>query len=110
MCVGALQARGIPAMPVGQPGHCAVIWAKPNTDGIWNWEFYNHFGGRKSYRPPSIKTPWVGADWMEKDGSDSPIWSVFAYDDCLKNIYGYVQSILDPPTGWPRIVAPINII
>jgi len=31
---GVCQSRGIPAMPVGQPGHCAMIWAKPNEKDV----------------------------------------------------------------------------
>ena len=73
--VGALQSRGIPAILVGQmpdsgnpnEGHCALIWAKPNAEGSWDWEFYNAIPPlEKSYRHDRIKTPWLNEDWMEK--------------------------------------------
>ena len=91
-CVGACQARGVPAMPVGQPGHCALIWAKPNNKGSWDWTLYNDVGGiTNAYRHGRIQTPWLGAAWMEKNW----IWSVFAYNHCLTNIDGHIQSVLD---------------
>ncbi len=42
---GFCRVKGIPAYPVGQPGHCAFIWKKPgnhwvignNVCGGWNW-------------------------------------------------------------------------
>lgn len=42
---GFCRAKGIPAYPIGQPGHCAFIWKKPgnhwvignNVCGGWNW-------------------------------------------------------------------------
>lgn len=42
---GFCRVKGIPAYPIGQPGHCAFIWKKPgnhwvignNVCGGWNW-------------------------------------------------------------------------
>lgn len=57
----AAQAHGIPAMPVGQPGHCAFLWKKdPQTwrtgNDISGWAgstehggTYIHWGDRGSY-------------------------------------------------------------
>jgi hypothetical protein len=57
----AAQAHGIPAMPVGQPGHCAFLWKKdPQTwrtgNDISGWPgstehggTYIHWGNRGSY-------------------------------------------------------------
>ncbi len=57
----AAQAHGVPAMPVGQPGHCAFLWKKdPQTwrtgNDISGWPgsgehggIYIHWGDRGSY-------------------------------------------------------------
>lgn len=52
---GFLRAKGVPAYPIGQPGHCAFIWKHPkgqwligNNIGGWNWAN----GGNK--------LPWEG--------------------------------------------------
>ena len=52
---GFLRAKGVPAYPIGQPGHCAFIWKHPkgqwligNNIGGWNWAN----GGNK--------LPWKG--------------------------------------------------
>ncbi len=57
----ATQAFGVPAMPVGQPGHCAFLWKKdPKTwrtgNDIFGWAgssqhggIYIHWGNRGSY-------------------------------------------------------------
>ncbi|WP_295925454.1 hypothetical protein [uncultured Akkermansia sp.] len=41
---GFLRSKGVPAYPIGQPGHCAFIWKHPkgqwfigNNIGGWNW-------------------------------------------------------------------------
>jgi len=95
MCAGALQSHGIPAMPVGQPGHCAMAWLKPNFGAKrWDWKIW-YGGWEASYRHARIQTPWLGSNWMKKVGNDTLIWSVFAYDYCLRDINGYAESILD---------------
>ena len=48
------QAHGIPAMPVGQPGHCAFLWLK---DG--KWTLSNDVSGIcKSTVHDGIQFPW----------------------------------------------------
>ena len=108
MAVGACQARGVPAMLARQPGHCALIWAKPNIAGGWDWKpYYDISGIDKSSTHNRIQTPWLNADFMtswEKVGYDGnwwpyqPLWTVFAYNHCLKNIDRYIKSTLDNNT------------
>jgi len=92
-------------MPVGQPGHCALIWAKPNNEGTWDWTLYNDVGGiTKAIALAWLHTPWEGAEWMEKTDwmkktfssyGDFWIWPVFAYNYCLTNVDDHIKSVLD---------------
>lgn len=55
------QAFGVPAMPIGQPGHCAFIWQKePHgwviNNGITGWEQSTCHGG--------IFIPFGGMSWF----------------------------------------------
>ena len=94
-------------MLIGQPGHCALIWAKPNIAGSWDWRLYNDISGiHKSTRHERIQTPWLNSDFMGfntgwwRDGymDYKPIWMVFAFNMCLKNIGAYIKSTLDNST------------
>ena len=55
------QAFGVPAMPVGQPGHCAFIWQKePHA-----WSINNDISGwAESGCHAGIFTPWGQAAWF----------------------------------------------
>jgi hypothetical protein len=55
------QAFGIPAMPVGQPGHCAFIWQKePHA-----WSLNNDVSGwAESSRHSGIQLCWGDRAWM----------------------------------------------
>lgn len=55
------QAFGVPAMPVGQPGHCAFIWQKSTRA----WAVNNDISGwAESSRHDGIHTPWGNAAWL----------------------------------------------
>lgn len=38
---GFLRSKGVPAYPIGQPGHCAFVWKHPNG----HWQIGNNIGG-----------------------------------------------------------------
>ncbi|MBM4110936.1 MAG: hypothetical protein FJ254_06210 [Phycisphaerae bacterium] len=55
------QAFGIPAMPVGQPGHCAFIWQKVPHQ----WSLNNDVSGwAQSSRHAGIQTAWGNPAWL----------------------------------------------
>lgn len=55
------QAFGVPAMPVGQPGHCAFIWQKSTRA----WAINNDISGwAESSRHDGIHTPWGNPAWF----------------------------------------------
>ncbi len=55
------QAFGIPAMPVGQPGHCAFIWQKEPHQ----WSLNNDISGwAESGRHTGIQTAWGDPAWL----------------------------------------------
>jgi len=55
------QAFGIPAMPVGQPGHCAFIWQKEPHE----WSLNNDISGwAESGRHTGIQTAWGDPAWL----------------------------------------------
>jgi chitin-binding protein len=55
------QAFGIPAMPVGQPGHCAFIWQKEPHQ----WSLNNDISGwAESGRHSGIQTAWGDPAWL----------------------------------------------
>ena len=53
--VSIAKAYGVPAMPVGQPGHCAAIYN--STDGIWSFH-YDIFGFGESFTHGGTIIPW----------------------------------------------------
>lgn len=55
------QAHGIPAMPVGQPGHCAFIWQRePHA-----WALNNDVSGwSESRRHDGIQMTWGDQAWL----------------------------------------------
>lgn len=55
------QAHGIPAMPVGQPGHCAFIWQRePHA-----WALNNDVSGwAESRRHDGIQMTWGDQAWL----------------------------------------------
>ncbi|MBM4052030.1 MAG: hypothetical protein FJ270_04720 [Planctomycetes bacterium] len=55
------QAFGIPAMPVGQPGHCAFIWQKEPHQ----WSLNNDVSGwAESGRHAGIQMSWGNPAWL----------------------------------------------
>mmetsp|Transcript_35315 Transcript_35315/g.82464 ORF Transcript_35315/g.82464 Transcript_35315/m.82464 type:complete len:777 (+) Transcript_35315:108-2438(+) len=52
----ACQAFGVPAMPIAQPGHCALIW-RNNTTGEWSMENAND-GWQSSNMHVMIQRTW----------------------------------------------------
>lgn len=52
---GFLRSKGVPAYPIGQPGHCAFIWKQP--DG--KWVIGNNIGGW-NWATGGTKLPWQG--------------------------------------------------
>lgn len=52
---GACHAFGVPAMPVAQPGHCALIWRGPGG----KWELENDCSGwNKTWMHAGIQRTW----------------------------------------------------
>ena len=55
------QAFGVPAMPVGQPGHCAFLWQKQAHE----WSINNNISGwPKSHRHDGIQMTWGNQAWL----------------------------------------------
>merc|ERR1719491_2950686 len=55
------QAFGVPAMPVGQPGHCAFLWWKRPGP----WVISNNISGwSKSTKHGNIQMTWGDKVWM----------------------------------------------
>ena len=101
---GACQARGIPAMPVGQPGHCALAWAKPLSGNTWKWQLYNDISGLSATtRHDGIKTPWLERNVGQRYKGWRNIWTVWVYDKNLENIDNFIQSILENPVIVPGL-------
>lgn len=61
---GFLRAKGVPAYPIGQPGHCAFVWKHPNG----HWQIGNNIGGW-NWANGNAQIPWKG-----------PIQLLTAYD------------------------------
>ena len=54
--VAMAQSFGIPAMPIGQPGHCAFIWWKGDEEG---WVLSNDVSGlARSTMHDGIQWTW----------------------------------------------------
>ncbi len=64
---GFLRSKGVPAYPIGQPGHCAFVWKHPNG----HWQIGNNLGGW-NWASGSAQIPWKG-----------PIQLVTAYDSFI---------------------------
>lgn len=55
------QAFGVPALPVGQPGHCAFIWQREDR----SWALNNDISGwAESSRHDGIHTTWGTRAWF----------------------------------------------
>ena len=57
--VGFAQAYGVPAMLVGQPGHCAYIWYKNGKfvlgNDVYGWgNSHTHYGIQHTWQKPAI--------------------------------------------------------
>ena len=76
------QAFGVPAMPVGQPGHCAFIWeSAPHTWSIGN----NISGWAQSHCHDGISIPWGRASWFVRMMSDAQQdRAAFVDAECLR--------------------------
>ncbi|MFM7808213.1 MAG: hypothetical protein ACKPEA_09860, partial [Planctomycetota bacterium] len=85
------QAFGIPAMPVGQPGHCAFIWQKEPHQ----WSLNNDISGwAESGRHTGIQTAW-----------GNPAWLVPMMQSAQANASAYLdaQTLLDATTiAWGK--------
>ncbi|MEG0428020.1 MAG: hypothetical protein RR553_09010 [Akkermansia sp.] len=55
-CSGFCRAKGIPSYPIGQPGHCALIWRKPGG----NWSIGNNVCGGWIWSEGNGPIPWKG--------------------------------------------------
>ncbi len=64
---GFLRSKGVPAYPIGQPGHCAFVWKHPNG----HWQIGNNIGGW-NWANGGAQIPWRG-----------PIQLVTAYDSFI---------------------------
>ncbi len=54
---GFCRAKGVPAFPVGQPGHCALVWRQPGS----HWVIGNNVCGGWNWAQGSGPIPWSGA-------------------------------------------------
>lgn len=52
---GFLRSKGVPAYPIGQPGHCAFVWKHPNG----HWLIGNNIGGW-NWANGGAQIPWKG--------------------------------------------------
>ncbi len=52
---GFLRSKGVPAYPIGQPGHCAFVWKHPNG----HWQVGNNIGGW-NWANGGAQIPWKG--------------------------------------------------
>lgn len=52
---GFLRAKGVPAHPIGQPGHCAFVWKTPQG----HWQIGNNIGGW-NWANGANQIPWKG--------------------------------------------------
>lgn len=52
---GFLRSKGVPAYPIGQPGHCAFVWKHPNG----HWQIGNNIGGW-NWANGGSQIPWKG--------------------------------------------------
>lgn len=52
---GFLRSKGVPAYPIGQPGHCAFVWKHPNG----HWQIGNNIGGW-NWANGGAQIPWKG--------------------------------------------------
>jgi hypothetical protein len=75
--VGMCHAYGVPAMPVGQPGHAAYIWYK---DGAWVLGYSNSGWGE------STTSTGIQYTWME------PSYYVRLMEEAQKNLKAYRLS------------------
>lgn len=64
---GFLRSKGVPAYPIGQPGHCAFVWKHPNG----HWQIGNNLGGW-NWASGGAQIPWQG-----------PVQLVTAYDSFI---------------------------
>ena len=64
---GFLRSKGVPAYPIGQPGHCAFVWKHPNG----HWQIGNNLGGW-NWASGGAQIPWQG-----------PVQLVMAYDSFI---------------------------
>lgn len=53
---GFCRSKGVPAYPIGQPGHCAFIWKKPGN----NWVIGNNVCGGWNWSEGNGSVPWKG--------------------------------------------------
>lgn len=54
---GFCRAKGIPSFPIGQPGHCALVWKKPGD----HWVIGNNVCGGWNWAQGSGPIPWKGS-------------------------------------------------
>jgi len=87
----ACQAFGVPAMPVGQPGHCAMIWR--STGG--KWKLQNDRGGWQS----SYMHAGIQRTWKELNNLDAGLIAVM--EEAQGCGHGYYVS------EWLRLIAPV---
>jgi len=77
------QCYGVPSTCIGQPGHCAFIYAKP-VGNSWQWKIGNNVGG--------LATGCKGENPF-KDLT-THVWPMYAFDDCANDPYNYVKTLM----------------
>ena len=99
------QAFGVPAMPVGQPGHCAFIWQQtPHT-----WAINNDISGwAESNRHDGIHITWEHPAWMVplmQDAQDDR--GDFAKSEVLRFAAEFIATATPDPADDPADEAAI---
>lgn len=81
------QAFGVPAMPVAQPGHCAMMWRRPEGD----WEVTNDCGGLGQSRMHAK----IQRTWQRELGENAENAAVIcAMEGAQSNFENYARSEL----------------
>mmetsp|Transcript_30875 Transcript_30875/g.67596 ORF Transcript_30875/g.67596 Transcript_30875/m.67596 type:complete len:646 (-) Transcript_30875:42-1979(-) len=110
---GVCQAFGAPAMPVGQPGHCAYIWQTADR----KWALVNDISGwGKSCKHDDIQICWGDQAWlvplMQVCQSD---FKQYAKSERLRTLAALagdsgllLAALKECPCNWPAWLELIN--
>jgi len=77
------QSMGCPSTTIGQPGHCALLWARPEGHS-WVWQIYNDVGGL-------AKGTHGGNPYKDITRN---VWPFYAFDECSKNPFNLMKTMM----------------